>query len=456
MKENQKFEILIYKLYVFTLPLGQFLNIWMAEVMKRLFVQFSTIIMVVGVIVMLLNGRFRINNRTAPFFNLFFFMLVWSFLCSLVLIPFVPTNVMHPMVRLLTENYYFFIAVLSFIYNYHCLTHLVKFQSLYKIFDIQVVVIIITGFIQLAALSGFSGPYNALCTVFRLRELEWLMIVDRGVTLWADEPSGVSQLCFVLVPFIMTSLSHSKGIRKFFYFSSLLIFLLFFLLTLSSQTILIFVAVVLIYLFYIIQKRIPNNFYIISFITGFLSVSIYLVEDVKSVEVSGDSKTLEYAVVAKIFDRNNESTVIRVSTIINDLKLMAQFPLTGVGNGNQGYFYYDNVPYWVKKTNAYNEREAEHSIANGGGNFFPSYFSGFGLIGVVFLIIFLKKYRKCYQTSFLQEDERADVMFKLGTILFVFASWTVVDLRETIIFVFSLACVPLVKNTYKEIKNQVA
>ena len=118
MREKDSFQVLLYKLYVLTLPLGRFLNIWFDELMERLFLQFSTMVMLLGIIIIVFHGDFYINKRIMPFFKLFLFMAVWTILCSVVLAFFVPGSLKSPLVTCLPDIYYSFLAVLSFFYNY--------------------------------------------------------------------------------------------------------------------------------------------------------------------------------------------------------------------------------------------------------------------------------------------------------------------------------------------------
>ena len=450
MREKDSFQVLLYKLYVFTLPLGRFLNIWFDELMERLFLQFSTMVMLLGVIIIVFHGDFYINKRIMPFFKLFLFMAVWSILCSVVLAFFVPGSLKSPLVTCLPDIYYSFLAVLSFFYNYYCLTHLVRFEKLYKLFDIQILLLLLVGFAQYAAFIGVAAPYNLLCQVFALKDLEWLFLVDRGVTLWGNEPSSVSIVSFCVLPYIYTSIVKAKGWSKFKYIVCAILFFALFAGSNSSQTLLLYLACTGLFIIFLLLRKFPKVLYKVSFVAGFLAVSIYLF-DFKEVEVQGGADSIEYALFAKVLDKENESTAVRVSTIVNDLKIIGSYPITGVGNGNQGFFYAENLPKWVSDSESVQDFLMGRVVVNGGGNVFPSFFSGFGLIGALFLLLFIKRYRYNYSTSFLQKDNRLNSMYQMGVILFLFAGWTVVDLRESIIFLLSLAFVePYTKQLLKK------
>ena len=159
--------------------------------------------------------------------------------------------------------------------------------------------------------------------------------------------------------------------------------------------------------------------------------------------INSDKESFEYVLVGKIQDRDNLSTAMRASTVINDMKIFYDYPFTGVGDGNQGYFYRQNVPMWVVASEEVQSLMHGTKIANGGGNFFPSFVSAYGLIGVVFFLFFLKSYRKAFRSSILTKNMNLQMIYTLGMSLFLLTSWYVtgVKLNETICFLLALPCV---------------
>lgn len=441
MSNNNSFQVNLYKLYVLCLPFGRFIDLGLSDFLSKVFVQFSTLLMTIGVVCLIGNKLFYSNRRTNLFKTLCAFMVVWSLIASSILSVFVDSNLKSPFVTMLAPICFNILAVFSIFYNYYCLTHFVPFNKLYKIFDIQIVVLLLVGYLQIAAIAGFSAPYEALRSVFALQETAFLVAVNRGITLFGNEPSSVAIITFCVLPYVFTSISNTKGLNRYKYICFAVLFFILFLGSGSTQTLILFFAATGLYAWYIWKKSIPAIFFKLSFIVGMGLSCLQLVDKVESISVTGEKDSFEYALLAKALDRENYSTAIRFSTVINDLKIVKDYPLTGVGDGNQGYFYFDNIPDWVAVTPGAQTFMEEKTIVNGGGNFFPTFFSAYGLIGVFFLLSFLKKYKYLYKTSFLQNNYRADVLFKIGIILFIFSSWSVVALRETHIFLLSLACV---------------
>ena len=85
------------------------------------------------------------------------------------------------------------------------------------------------------------------------------------------------------------------------------------------------------------------------------------------------------------------------------------------------------------------------SIANGGGNFFASYISGYGLVGVVVLIMLLRKYRLKLSNSIVNYDTVAGFTFSVCIIVFLLGGWYVQTIEDNkLMFMLALGCVPYV------------
>ena len=79
---------------------------------------------------------------------------------------------------------------------------------------------------------------------------------------------------------------------------------------------------------------------------------------------------------------------------ITNWRAFLQHPILGVGNGLQGYYYIQFFPEWAQNVAGSDVgifyRTAQSQIVNG-GLFFPSLLSGYGIVGIVFIISFLRK-----------------------------------------------------------------
>ncbi len=109
------------------------------------------------------------------------------------------------------------------------------------------------------------------------------------------------------------------------------------------------------------------------------------------------TEKIRYLLFEKIFDKNNGSTVARTIPFITNWGAFTEYPLFGVGNGLQGYFYVKYFPDW-----GYNAvgsdaliflQRAEYTIVNG-ALFFPSLLSGYGIVGTIVVFVFAVRFFK--------------------------------------------------------------
>lgn len=440
---NNSFQVSLYKLYILTLPFEHFLNFSLGDFFDKIFPEFSTFIMILGLVILQMQGLFKFYARTTLFWRMFWFMAIYSFIASAILSMLVPNGFESPFSCILGDIILYLFVVLAILYNYINLSYFVRFKDLYKVLDIQLIVLLIVGYSQLFAMTIGFGPYDVLTHIFSLRETEWLLRVNRGVTFFGSEPSSAAILCFLTLPYIYTSIVETRGLQRFKYIIAGVLLLFLFISSNSSQVLILFFMASLIYVWKLIFKRIPKLFYIGAFVLGFIFSLLYLNSEELSFTKNNDSSSLEYAVAGKVVDRENMSTAMRASTIINDWKVFFDKPW-GVGNGNQGFYYRDNVPNWVLVSPEVQLHIMNHTIVNGGGNFFPAYISAFGILGIFVLFVFCVKYKRLYHSSILMNNERLNIMFQIALILFLFSSWHVVGLKQAgpIIFMLSL---PLIK-----------
>lgn len=434
----------LYKLYLFCLPLGQLFKITPDGFLLPW--QFSTIIMMLGFFRIVVTRPLKTNEGIRAFGKLYLYMAAFSLLASVVLSVTLDTALtVSPLRRCLGDVVLYLVALCSICYNYYGLTKLVSIAELLQIFKLQTIVLLIVGMLQLGTLFGVgNGVYSVLCSVFALRDVVYLTSLDRGVTFFGTEPASSSIICFIVIPFILCSISSNKGGKRLFYVIEFILMAILFLLSNSSSALLSFgflvVAYLVVYMFHIRAKKLLM---IGAFMIGLVVAVLYSLDISTSDGVNSDKESLEYVLVGKIQDKDNMSTAMRASTVINDMKIFYEHTFTGVGDGNQGYFYRKHVPTWALGSEEVQSLMHGTKIANGGGNFFPAFISAYGLIGIIVFLFFLKSYSLSYRQSFIQEDKRFQMIYVLGISLFLLSGWYVVGvkLNESICFLLSLPCV---------------
>lgn len=437
----------LFMLYVFFLPFGTFINI-PTDGFFTVFKFFSLNIAMLGLGYILVSGRSLNLPKMAKIFGYqYCFMAIYTVIAALILSILIANQYESPLSCIRGDLILYFEMLLSVSFIYYCLNNVVTYDDIYKALDWQIVVALVMGVIQFLALLGF-GPafsvYDSLSSVLKLATLDMLFKMERGVTIFGNEPSSLTVYLFLTIPYILYRSFFVKK-KKMLYIIALLFFAFLFRASLSTQTLVIFLAEIVIFgLLAFSKSSLYKTMIKASFIAG-LSVALLLCVEKVDYHIDAEINSLEYVVLGKAFDRENASTQMRASSVINDMKIFAKFVIVGVGSGCQGFWYEENIPNWVKNSKEVQDLIQGRIIPNGGGAFFPDYLSAYGLIGVLALLLFVGKYRKAIRYSALNDDEKMFLIYRTSMVILMFACWYTVNLRETPIAFFILA-LPLCRN----------
>lgn len=94
-------------------------------------------------------------------------------------------------------------------------------------------------------------------------------------------------------------------------------------------------------------------------------------------------------VIGRSVSEEDQSGAYRNSTIANDLAIVREYPLFGVGDGNQGFFYSQNLPNWIRANTSAEVAAAlngERGVLDGGA-FIGALLSGYGIVGTCFFAV---------------------------------------------------------------------
>ena len=250
-----------------------------------------------------------------------------------------------------------------------------------KIFNFYYFILIFFGYLQIILLfyPQISVFYDSINFLNILRSSDFILRINR-ISVTGSEPASVVLLAsFLVIPSELSKFIESRNFLNIFKLILIMPILYF---TSSSTVYIAFAVNSLLFLFIYIKKLNFSRkvFLAILFFLGTFVFIIFIPDDVM------------YFLVDKVFDTTNQSTLYRISTLINDFFVFLRYPIFGIGNGNQG-FYFNNVNWPIyffnsqEFTNAYN---GSLGIING-GSFLPSFISGYGLFGSLLLIIFLSR-----------------------------------------------------------------
>lgn len=443
----------LFMLYVFFLPFGTFFNI-PTDGFLTMFKFLSLNIAMLGWGYILLSGRhFYLPNMAKTFGYQYCFMAVYSFMAAIILSILLTRQYESPLSCIMGDLVLYFEMLLSVFFLCYCLNNVAKYDDVYKALDWQIVVALGMGVIQFFALASF-GPavviYENLSSVLKIATLNSLMMMERGVTIFGTEPSSLTVYSFLTIPYILFRSFFVKK-KRMFYIISLILFAILFRASLSTQTLVIFLGELAVFGLLAFSKSSYKIMIKLSFLLG-LSVALLLCVEKIDYYNDAEMSSLEYVILGKAFDRENGSTQMRASSVVNDMKIFSKYVVVGVGSGCQGFWYEENIPNWVKNSKEVQDLIQGHIIPNGGGAFFPDYLSAYGLIGIIALLILISKYRKAIRCSALNDDEKMFLIYRTSMVIMMFACWYTVNLRETPIAFFILT-LPLCSNRIMDLNK---
>lgn len=459
-KERGNIEIFIFKFFVFTLSLGHFIELPFGDFYSKIVPQFSTSVMFVGFIFLLPKLHKVIDFHVLPFVKFWFFSVIYTFLaCSFLVILYsvgftdqidrYAWNLETPYAAAMRDLFFWLCCIMTLIYCYYNLRFIVSFDKLGKIIELSIWAVLIVGVLQLGVLNGISvcsTIYYGCSIIFKLVDFNSIEMLERGICFWGSEPASASALTMFILPYSIITFIKAQKWRKIRF--GIYVFILLFLMlhSGSSSTLITSLIVLACTLLYILKKTIKTWVYLVSFSFGLVVALLYSLDvKITSTAVSSETNSIDYIILGKVLDRENGSTATRVATVCNDMRIFASYPLTGVGNGCQGFFYKNNIPDWTKfsdevKILLYYEGGV---IANGGGNFFASYFSGFGLIGAFVLLLLVRRFKLGLKKSIVSNDPIAKFTFAICIVIFLLAGWYVQTIEDNrLMFMLALGCVP--------------
>lgn len=318
------------------------------------------------------------------FFALTLLLMLISLGMSLYLTPSVGTVFGEtPLTTGITTLCWLACHAAAILYICHCYSK-IGLGSLDRVFDVMLVFVLAVSLVQAGAVAGIPG-FRAIYDVTNVGD--WFNLANyRYERLCgpASEPSGMGGvICMLCFPYAASKLIST---RRWPYGLALCLLVLVAYFTFSSTvyvslafSIAAFVAVVLTAR----GGRIPKSAIVAAMLACVVVLSVAVVT-----ATSDDLNDNEgYNSVVRIFDKvtdgSNQSTAYRNSTVTNDMKIFPEYPVFGVGEGNQGFFYAQNLDSAVLDSGsveASNALSGKIGIVNG-GSFLPSLISGYGIVG---------------------------------------------------------------------------
>lgn len=440
---NNSLESKLYKAYLFFLPFGYFLK-YDLPLQSYLFSMFSCFFFWPGCLLMLTN---KSRHFCPPLLRGWQKMTLFQSLYTLAMacVLYVPLGSLNgeSTLRACIGMIIFGIVVLLHIsYNVYAFTYLITWRQVEKIFQKSIYVLLFVGYLQLASIKvggPFTAVYNALGSVFFLSEE-----LERGIQFFGSEPSAVATLFLFIIPYLIAKVLHSNFLNVWKN-KDLLLLILFIplFITSNSSTVLlsmVMVAIVTICIFF--RYR---GFYKIclmgAVVAGMIIAVAYGIGDMNFRGGNSDQESLDYLLLGKITDTENASTVMRSSTVVNDMKIFFKFPITGVGDGLQGYWYNEHLPIiYLTSSEVQDVVSGKNGIIDGGGAYFPLMLSAYGMIGVLMLFVCFGGYKRYIIPQRHEKEVPIPiVMFRIFFCIFLSSAWFSLGVRQNFVVCFVLS-----------------
>ena len=270
----------------------------------------------------------------------------------------------------------------------------ISLEEIKKILDVLCIIMVVIGYFQVVVLfiPSLGVFYDKLDFLGIFVDSSQLLRFGR-ICLAGSEPSSCGDIiCIFLFPYILSKFisgEEKKSIIYIFLFLPLIFFT-------YSSTVYVgtVIDIILFFVFYLKEgKNIEGkrNFIIILFVSVFL----FLIGGRFFLSNTPLGQKIYYFLFEKTSAVGSLSTEIRYSTLYVDGYAFLHYPITGVGNGNQGFFYNEVVREYLTKTALGYAEIADRLNGNlgivNGGAFVPAFISGYGILGICIVYKYVKK-----------------------------------------------------------------
>lgn len=334
-----------------------------------------------------------------------------------------------------------FNAAIVFFASY-CYAHCTG-EFLDRVLDILLIFVLLVSGIQVLVMLGFPGA----SAIFNLINLgDWFrgfkyVAFERLVGVGSEPAAMAKTLGLFCLPYCYCRAANGGGVRYGVAFA----LLLFFAFLTKATSVYVTVAFVLLGILLLHMRKAKSKVVIVgvSFFCAALLFAVLVASFTGGQLVSTNTVDTFEAVLGKIGNTGNQSTAYRTSTIVNDIEIFKDYPIFGVGDGNQGFFYAQNLPSWVLNSGSTEALVAlSGSIgALNGGAFLPSIISGYGIVGCMLFgawIVF------CIRTAIRRKKElgRYYDMFIVAMFACIPVCWMAEEFQGAPVDVFLIFCMP--------------
>lgn len=343
---------------------------------------FDFVLHIVGMVLIVFSRRGKIRSTGVVnfFVGTIGFLLAISFTMSLLLYKTLGTlDGETSLDAIVGPTIYYVQYIFIVLYNVN-IFRLFTVQEIDELMQKMIKAMLVLGYVQILICIGIGGVdslYNGINILGTFQPAEYIQEIER-IPLTGSEPAVAGWLIGLFVyPYLLSKIITSAEKRRYVW--QILAWLPVVYFTKSSTCFILVACNILMFIFLFFRNSEvarTQKVMLISVSIMFIGVILVVVGDLTGSPVL---TRIRYLLFEKSTDGNNESTVTRIIPSYINFRIFLRYPLFGIGNGNQGFFYKEFFPAWGD-ISSYTYGKIV-GVADG-GVFIPSLFSGYGIVGV--------------------------------------------------------------------------
>ena len=402
-KKYSNLEILIAKLYLHLLPIRMISQLlFLRNLLPGATGYFDFILHFMGVCLLILNSK---RNKTIQkdttsrlanyFYTMIIFLNISSFVMAIVIQATYGNYASESAFDGITGMViYFFQYALMIFYNKNIFQMMSK-EEILKIIQRVCVFLLILGYWQIAILN-FGGIYRTLLDSVDIFNILYPTHPMPKLSLTGSEGASAGNLVGIFVfPFLCSMALTNEKKTKFFIQMLLWLPAVYF--TQSTTAYILITIDFAVYLMILVKDFREKKLAIIGFLSILSLIFLLFYEPLLSILPIEVRDQIQYLLIEKSTDLENGSTISRTIPLLVNWGAFTEYPIFGVGNGLQGYFFIKYFPSWAynaKGSDIMKFYQISQTQISNGSLFFPSLLSGYGIIGIVLIIIYIIKSNK--------------------------------------------------------------
>ncbi len=419
----------IAKIYLYLLFIRLFSQLTFLQVYLSITVNWiDSIISFLGLAFIILNNKgvlylpSRYEGRLFKFFTgMIITLCASSFVMSLVLYNRVGTIAGETTLDAFFPTVIYFVQYILMIYYNIVVFDLLDIDTITMIIDRVIVFEIIVGYFQVAMVTfakGLAAIQNAIDILGIFYDANTSVNIGRISLTGREAAGGASMITIFFLPYLFSCILSGKKEKKYYVY--IIMFLPLLLFTKSSTGYILFCVLILSFLILLLREGRSNVLIKMLFVLFFIITFTIIAFDLGLIKVAGSDIDISYILFKKIEDKNNMSTVNREVNLYMNWGAFSEYPILGVGNGNQGFFFSKYVPSWATSSPTIQRMINNPTSVTDGATFYPGGLSGYGIFGVILYLIYKKRAYMCLEKN-RDEKNLFYYMYKIASpVIFVF------------------------------------